>query len=477
MIRTIRPWFDCDRDAALMKMLSAEAEMPFEGAAAAVLRHFAPRRIRNDEYTLFSSCSAMPLFDWAHEACDVPYQYVIKAADRGDLVNLLRELDGLFRKKLLTALSAPKGTRVMIASSPTDAFRMAAVLFALECNGEPMRWLVPSIGEPGTDMPRGMRGHIMRAGEDHGVATLPDNIEVVEISMRKPRGELIGEAEIAETFRRHQQAPGRRPIGVASCGDGTGAAGPLAFQADMIDATQMRVRASRIGEYLKHGYPTVVAGSTFLGGPYRSGALLVPPNTFSASVLQQARAVLADETTLNWKTGSGFSRAFANMLRWMPGLGALEVLAALGSKADIRMAQMTMELRAFLGEYPDFEVIESRPEQHVAFCGRDSGIVPFAVRKGKHGWMSLPDMLGLYERLAEAKVLLGLPMVIGARAALRLSIAAGDISMGTIARKLDRLADVLGKMGYQRKGTGISARSNAAQAARLMGLADGICLQ
>ena len=125
-----------------------------------------------------------------------------------------------------------------------------------------------------------MRGRVVRPGADQGDALLADNVEVVEISLRDARGGFIDDAEIEATYRRHQQAAAGRSIGLLTFGDATGAAGPLSMPADMIDATQMRVRASRIADNLKLGYPTVISGSTFLGGPSPSGALLVPPNTF-----------------------------------------------------------------------------------------------------------------------------------------------------------------------------------------------------
>jgi hypothetical protein len=61
--------------------------------------------------------------DWAYETCDAPYRFVIKAQDRGDITNLLGELEVLFRMNFLKAISAPKGTGMIIASSPADAFR------------------------------------------------------------------------------------------------------------------------------------------------------------------------------------------------------------------------------------------------------------------------------------------------------------------------------------------------------------------
>ncbi|MCB8882906.1 hypothetical protein ACELLULO517_21850 [Acidisoma cellulosilytica] len=477
MIRTSRPWFDCDREAALMAMLSAGVAAPAKGEPQGLLRHFIPRRVRNDEFALFSSCSAMPLLDWAYETCEAPYHYVINGQDRGDVKNLLVELKRLFHEKLLKAISAPPGTKMLVASSPADAFRIAAMLFTLACDGEPMRWLAPSFGELGSDVPAGMRGHVVRPGEDHGDALLADNIEVVEISLRQARGEFIDDADIAETYRRHQRASGGRSIGLLTFGDATGAAGPLAMQADMIDATQMRVRASRIADFLKLGYPTVISGSTFLGGPLPSGALLVPPNTFGETVMNQAAELLAEDTGLNWKSGLGFSRGFGNMLRWMPGLHALEQFVDLGPKADIRMAQMTMELKDFLAEFPDFEGFESRHIHHVAFCGRDSGIVPFAVRRGKRGWMSMPELIGLYDTLAAQNVLLGLPITIGNRAALRLSLAAGDISVGSIAHKLGRLADALETVGFHRRRRVSSESGSLLHAARATCRPDGICLQ
>ena len=476
MVQTRRPWFDCDREAALVAMLSAGFVAPAESEPTGLRRHFRPRRVRDCEITLFSSCSGMPLMDWAYETSEIPYHYVIDGRDRGDVENLLRELKHLFQKKFLDAISAPPRTTMLVASSPADAFWMAAVLFALACNGEPMRWLAPSFGEMGSDIPAGMRGRIVRPGEDRGDAFLADNIEVVEISLRQARGEFIDDAEIAETYLR-RRAPVGRSIGLLTFGDATGAPGPLAMPADMIDATQMRVRASRIAEFLKLGYPTVISGSTFLGGPSPSGALLVPPNTFGEGLMGQAREVLAEDLRLSWKTGRGFSRGFANMLRWMPGLHAMEHIVNLGPKADIRMAQLTMELKDFLAEFPDFETFESRHSDHVAFCGRDSGIVPFAVRRGKRGWMSMPELIGLYDTLAAQNVLLGLPITIGNRAALRLSLGAGDIVAGSITSKLARLADALKTAGFHRRRR-VSAESfQSAYAARLMSRPAGICLQ
>jgi hypothetical protein len=124
-------------------------------------------------------------------------------------------------------------------------------------------------------------------------------------------------------------------------GDATGAAGPIAHDCYMMDATQMGLRGSRIGDHLKRRLAMVICGSTFLGGRAHSGTLLLPPGCLRDEVWRQARELCAGERSLNWKSLEGFSRGFANMLRWMPGLHALEAMAQLGPKAGTHIARMT----------------------------------------------------------------------------------------------------------------------------------------
>ncbi len=54
MIRTRRPWFDCDREAALVAMLSAGFDAPAEDEPKGLRRHFMPRRVRHGEFALCS---------------------------------------------------------------------------------------------------------------------------------------------------------------------------------------------------------------------------------------------------------------------------------------------------------------------------------------------------------------------------------------------------------------------------------------
>ena len=72
MIRTRRPWLDCDREAALVAMLSAGFTAPAYSQPKGLRRHLRPRRVRDTEFALFSSCSGMPLTDWAYRPLRYP---------------------------------------------------------------------------------------------------------------------------------------------------------------------------------------------------------------------------------------------------------------------------------------------------------------------------------------------------------------------------------------------------------------------
>lgn len=470
-----RPWSDCDREAALMAMLCGGAPPDAGKELRAFHSFFVPNRYQVREWLLFSSCTAMPMLEWGYEACATPYHYVLEATDKDDVSNRLGVIEAGFASKLLAALSAPRETKVLVTASPADAFRLAATLCALQGNGSPSRVLIPSVLEVGSEVPNALQGRDVLPGPDYGQSLLPGSIEVTQIPLRGGNGELLDEMKVTETFSRFKEHSHHRTFGYTTLGDATGAVGPIPYAADVMDATQMRVRGSKIAEYLTRGFAMVISGSTFLGGPAHSGALLLPKGTFGEEVWLQAWSLWRQERVLAWQDRQGFSSGFGNILRWMPGLMALERLAALGAKADIRIAQMTAQMAAFLREFPAFEVFDSRSQHQVAVCGRDSGIVPFAVRMGDRRWMTMPDLTALWQKLAEEGVLLGHPVQLGARAALCLSIAASDVTNATIDHKLARLADVLAGAGFTRRRAG-GNRNRTVQAAR-RGMPETRCLQ
>jgi hypothetical protein len=221
----------------------------------------------------------------------------------------------------------------------------------------------------------------------------------------------------------------------------------------------MRLRPDRIGLHVQCGMPVVIAGSTFLGGPAESAALLVPDNRFPAAVLREARAHWRGDIRPDWDIRLGPNRALRSLLRWRPALETLRHIVPLGSRADMIVARMTMEITAFLGRYQAFHVFEGRDVHQVATCGRDAGMATFAVRDQARPdrWLPMPELIALYHHLAGAGVLIGPPVAVGCRGALRLAIGAEDVLRGDILEILEHLEEALKGLGFRPKSVGLDA--------------------
>lgn len=76
---------------------------------------------------------------------------------------------------------------------------------------------------------------------------------------------------------------------------------------------------------------------------------------------------------------------------------------------------MTMELTHFLGRFPDFHLFPRRDVHEVATCGRQAGMVAFAVRDPKqpNRRLLMPDLIASYHRIADAGALIRIPVTLG----------------------------------------------------------------
>ena len=231
-------------------------------------------------------------------------------------------------------------------------------------------------------------------------------------------------------------------------GDGTGAVAPL-FAAPrarlVLDAAQMRLRPERVGDHVKRGWPVVISGSGFLAAPGATGALVLPLGRFGDEEIGRAIAAGGFDFRDGWDPETGPLPYSGCAVRWLPALDNLTEVNGLEQKAEVRIAQMTFAMTSFLEEFPDIAVLDGRTAHHVSICGRDSGIVTFALRDPGNArrWLTMPDLIALYHELAGAGVLLGHPVVAGGRAALRIAVSVEDVLRGDIGPSLARLADAL----------------------------------
>ena len=191
----------------------------------------------------------------------------------------------------------------------------------------------------------------------------------------------------------------------------------------------------------------MISGSGFLGAPAATGALVLPLGRFGNAMIARAVEVGGFDFRDGWDPESGPLPYSGCALRWLPAVDNLRRMSGLDRKAEVRIAQMTFEIASFLEEFPGISVLPGRTEHHVSICGRDSGIVTFAIRDpaGPERWLTMPDLIALYHDLADAGVLLGHPVMAGGRAALRIAVSGEDVQHGDIWPSLARLGDALAR--------------------------------
>jgi hypothetical protein len=220
----------------------------------------------------------------------------------------------------------------------------------------------------------------------------------------------------------------------------------------MVDALQMRVRPHCIGGVLVDNRIVVVSGSTFLGGPGESAAVLIPPGLQRGFAYQQVEEGWRRDIALEFFETHP-TRAVADVFRWIPAVANLNALERVRGSVDTRLFRMTTQVRELLGEFPDFEVLQGRSDDQIVWCGRDSGLVAFVVkdRHRAHQYLELPALRDLHDRLARKKVLLGLPVKAGiATYAMRVAVGAENVLRDDLEASLERLATALSELGFSR---------------------------
>lgn len=175
----------------------------------------------------------------------------------------------------IRGMFVPAGVRchAVPLASGTDALRVAALLPAAERPDVPVTAVIPQASETGTGVPA-------------AVAAVPEGCapsDVVEVALRGPDGLPLPAAGVRDAFLAAAAAArraGRRAVLVVTPGTKTGLVAPdgevPGGTEAVVDAAQGRVSPAEVGAWLGRGWPVVLTGSKFLGGPAFSGVLLLP---------------------------------------------------------------------------------------------------------------------------------------------------------------------------------------------------------
>lgn len=363
-----------------------------------------------------SSCTAssrsVPGFDRAAAAS--PQQQ----ADR------LTALTEAVRARLLRYLGISSLAQFFLCSSGTDALSTTAML--IERAGGAVTAILPSASETGTKVAMTAMGRVFD-GPDGGTPLIECAGKSAETSLRSadgsPRQDEVNNAFAAAAtgnvivFLTHGTkteliAPTSRPEGANV----------------IVDACRARIELETVAAYLRRGWPVVVTGSRFFGGPAFSEAVFFPRARLPPGGWQHPqRSDLGDAvrlgTALRW---SGSARSS----RWLP---------------TLRKSSLAGQWPSHRPSRPIWHWCRSMVSQPCALGWADlPGIFIFGLRDPMdcHRLLSATKLWPLYEHVGQAGVLLGQPIGLGPSGGPRLVFGARDL-LGPSNRALTRVFAML----------------------------------
>lgn len=244
----------------------------------------------------FASCTASSISPFAYLQAERCRRQMLRCAvsPGGSATDAVGQAAQSVCDALLARWSLADIASVILAASGTDA---ALLLTGLLCGGEAATTIVLSPAETGSGVPEAVRGrHFAGVSADGRPVTAGHAVDgfapirLLSVPVREADGRGLSLEAIEAACAAAVEAAcgsGGRVVLHAIDGSKTGLSAPRlpalsALQARhpqlviVIDACQARLPPARLRRYLAHGWPVMLTGSKFFGGPGFSGALLVP---------------------------------------------------------------------------------------------------------------------------------------------------------------------------------------------------------
>jgi len=384
-----------------------------------------------------SSCTASPIsvqgFDRAAEA----FADIALASSPRQRADRLAALTDQIEARLLGYFGVGALARAFLCPSGTDALLTTAMLLAAEQPGAAVTAILPAASETGTGVPLAAVCRVFD-GPDSGTSLTDGTSTTVEIPLRSADGSPRCDDEVNAAFAAAAAAAPGRAIVYLTHGTKTGLIAPVAPPpgADVIvDACQARIEPEAVAAYLRRGWPVVVTGSKFFGGPAFSGAVLFPRARLPAVAQGPLPAAPRDSVRLG------------TALRWTAALAVIDAFEPVAvTMAEILSRRITVIEQALASNPVLVTVGGLRP------CGPgwadQPSIFTFGVRDPMdlRRKLSVAELRPLYEHLARKGVLLGQPVGLGSFGGLRLAIGARDLLDSSDDSGLARVFAVLEEM-------------------------------
>jgi hypothetical protein len=398
-------------------------------------KYFCPPRPASDLLCV-SSSTASPIsvqgFDRALEA----FSNITQAQSPRQRADRLAVLADQIETGLLRYFGVGALARAFLLPSGTDALLTTAMFFAAERPNKALTAILPAASETGTGVPMAAVCRLFD-GAGTGTPLTECSGKAVQIPLRSADGLPRPDDEVNDAFAAATTAAAGGAVVYLTHGTKTGLIAPVAppHGVDVIvDASQARIAPDTVEAYLKRGWPVVVTGSKFFGGPAFSGAVLFPRARLSAV----ARNMLP--RALRVPPGLGTT------LRWVAALTTIDAFEPAAASIAKNLSRLAAYIEQALASNPALVPIAGLSPRGSGWADLPS-IFTFGVRDSMNcgRLLSAAELRPLYEQLALAGVLLGQPVSVGSFGGLRLAIGARDLLSsgdGGLARVFAALEEV-----------------------------------
>jgi len=441
---------DAQPDALLRSMLTHGDSRLAIDPTSGTNRYFCPP-IPAPQVACFASCTASPISAEAYEAAAACLRRITAPGSvRMKTDQGIAEAAAL-PERVANAFGVADLADAILSPSGTYATLLLVGLLAAERPGEPIVSILAGASETGSGVPLAAAGR--RFGDGPGsigqnragaaLAGFPDGTKAVCIPLRGAGGEIRDPRAIDADFAKAVAAAAGRAVVHLIDGSKTGLRAPSSIPDGteaVVDACQARLPRERLRAYLSSGWPVIVTGSKFCGGPAFSGAILFPRARLAAIDRRRLPAGLASGRTAA-VSPLPMGALLGTTVRWTAAL--VEIGAFAGISPEVTSERAAVAAGAISGWMRSSAPVCPIDMPDVAPGPADiQSVFGFTVRcPARHGrFLSCAELRPIYQRLAGRGVLVGQPVDVGDSAgALRIAIGARNLRNSTLMSELDRV--------------------------------------
>jgi hypothetical protein len=400
------------------------------------------------ELTWYSSTTASPISRHAAAEADTVRRRMLANATSRPVETVLVEETSQIAARILAHYRVADLAEAILVPSGTDATLLLMGMLAAETPGLPLVSVLACPAETGSGVPAAASAQHFGAVTANGrpvargetLAGFPPGMATLPVAMRAADGRPRSAPDLDTAFRAAlaQAASQGRAVLHLIEGSKTGLYAPSVACAEraqaalpdrveiVVDACQARLSAARLQGFLARGWPVLLTGSKFFGGPAFSGVLLFPRCRHPARLAATLPRGLEDY--------AGASPGL--ILRWSAALTEMDRFAAL-PKADIaaRMQGLGRLISRLMAASPHIVAFDPPTPPDEGWSGHRS-VFPFALRGASGRLLSQDALQPVYRALSRdlqhetGDLIAGRRFMIGQPVQLSPSIGALRLSIG-----------------------------------------------